>query len=69
MENVSGFLCVSYCGSIGVLHLFSDMCVIHHIVVGTESGAFADKEIYVPEVFALTLAIAIIIAHCSGHLR
>jgi len=45
MENVSGFLCVSYCGSIGVLHLFSDICVARHRVLGTEPGAFADKEI------------------------
>ena len=50
MENIRGFLCASYCGSIGVLYLFSDICVAHHRVFGTEPGAFADKEIRASEV-------------------
>ena len=50
MGSISGFLCASYCGSIGVLYLFSDICVAPHRVLGTEPGAFADKEICATEV-------------------
>ena len=45
VKNISGFFCASYCGSIDVLLLFSDICVARHWVLGTEPGAFADKEI------------------------
>ncbi len=45
VKNISGFFCASYCGSIDVLHLFSDICVARHRVLGTEPGAFADKDI------------------------
>ena len=50
MENISGFFCDSYCGSIGVVCLFFDIRVAHHMVFGTEPGAFADKEIHASEV-------------------
>ena len=50
VKNISGFFCDSYCGSIGVLHLFSDICVAPHRLLGTEPGAFADREIRATEI-------------------